>query len=580
MKVRRPAATRSIARRALAIETLVPIAFVICGALIAGAASGAEASSGDRPEELQIVIKRGETYLIKGADPTREPETRSVTNPRALIVDKQPDGSVLVLGADAGTESVIVTTPDGRAETYRFTVQTIANPGNPLAPGTDPSAATESLDDGAGPMANGAPSPPAAAASAQRAAMPAPPGSPDGAAVISMQGAQRFAANPPAIESNGGDAGLRRSLLPLDTVSIRFGSSRLFRFERRIRRVSIADTTVADLQVIDPHQMMLIGRKPGFTTLAVWDSQGHYEDCQVRVAPSGREQVMLNVTVAEIDRTRIENQGVDLSAALTHYGVSLVGLPGQVATPYTSASSLGASGSAGGLLPLGGSMIPLLLSSNLTYGLAAQNSNVQTQTFFRFLENNSLARILAEPQLVANSGEEAKFLSGGEIPIVIAQALNTSIVFHQFGTSVIFVPTVIGRHDIELVVKPEVSKPDFSQGVSLFGFTVPAFITQRAETVVKMKENQTLIIAGLILRDRSAQVQKVPYLSDLPFVGGLFRNTTYSDEKTELMMSVTPKLVSPVPAYAEVEYPERGDLTREELRTAPLSQPDASRPRF
>jgi len=241
---------------------------------------------------------------------------------------------------------------------------------------------------------------------------------------------------------------------------------------------------------------------------------------------------------------------------------------------------LGGSGSTGGILPLGGSTIPLLLSTNLTYALSAQNSNVQTQTFFRFLEDNSLARILAEPQLVANSGEEAKFLSGGEIPIVLAQALNTSIVFHQFGTSVVFVPTVIGRHEIELVVKPEVSKPDFSQGVSLFGFTVPAFVTQRAETVVKMKENQTLIIAGLILRDRNARVQKVPYLGDLPFVGGLFRSTAYSDEKSELVMSVTPRLVRPVPANAEVEYPQRGDMTPEELRTAPLNYPDASRPRF
>jgi Flp pilus assembly secretin CpaC len=563
MKVRRPAVTRSTARRALAIEALALIAFVICGALIAGAASS------DRPEEQQIAITRGETYLIKGADPAREPETRSVTNPHALIVDKQPDGSVLVLGADPGIESVIVATPDGQVETYNFTVKAIADPANPLAPGTDPSAASESLDDGAGPVAHGAAAnPPAAAASLQRA-------------VISTQGAPlRYATNPPAIESDGGAAALRRSLLPLDTISIRFGSSRLFRFQRRISRVSIADTTVADLEVIDPHQMMLIGRKPGFTTLAVWDSQGHYEDCQVRVAQSGSEQVMLNVTVAEIDRTRIENQGVDISAALAHYGVSLVGLPGQVATPYSSTASLGSSGSTGGILPLGGAAIPLLLSSTLTYALAAQNSNVQTQTFFRFLENNSLARILAEPQLVANSGEEAKFLSGGEIPIVIAQALNTSVVFHQFGTSVIFIPTVIGRHDIELVVKPEVSKPDFSEGVSLFGFTVPAFITQRAETVVKMRENQTLIIAGLILRDREAQVQKVPYLGDLPFVGGLFRNTTYSDEKTELVMSVTPRLVSPLPANAEVDYHERGDMTPEELRTVPLNQSDASRPRF
>ncbi len=571
MKVRRPSRMITITTRALAVELLAMIAMLICTGL-------AGADSGDRPEAIKVVIQRGETYVIKGTDPARKPATRSVTNPSALIVNQQADGSVLVLGADAGTESVIVTTVDGRAETYTFTVEAVADPANPLAPGTAPATTGESLDDGAGPVASGGAAP-AAPADGRRAGLASAPGA---AAVISVQSVpQRYATNPPAIEPESDGATLSHVLLPHDTVAIRFGTSMLFRFKRRLRRVSIADSTIADLQVIDPLQLMLIGRKPGFTTLAVWDSHGDYEDCQVRVEPGGREQVMLDVTVAEVDRNRIENQGIDISAALAHYGVSLVGLPGQVATPYTSSSNLsGSSSSAGGILPAGGSTIPLLLSTNLTYALAAQNSNVQTQTFFRFLEDHSLARILAEPQLVANSGQEAKFLSGGEIPIVIAQALNTSIVFHQFGTSVVFVPTVIGRHEIELVVKPEVSKPDFSQGIQLFGFTVPAFVTQRAETVVKMKDNQTLIIAGLILRDRTAQIQKVPYLGDIPFLGGLFRNTSYQDEKTELVMSVTPKLVGAVPANAEVAYPDPGDLTPEQLRTGPVNPPDASRPRF
>ena len=84
-----------------------------------------------------------------------------------------------------------------------------------------------------------------------------------------------------------------------------------------------------------------------------------------------------------------------------------------------------------------------------------------------------MGRILAEPHLLANSGQEAKFLEGGEIPIVMAQALNTSVVFKQYGTSVIFIPTVVGKRDIELVVKPEVSQPDFAAGVQMFGFTDP-----------------------------------------------------------------------------------------------------------
>src|SRR6185437_10663031 len=158
------------------------------------------------------------------------------------------------------------------------------------------------------------------------------------------------------------------------------------------------------------------------------------------------------------------------------------------------------------------------LSSNLTYGVAYGGSKAPAQAFFQFLETHNLAKILAQPHLLANSGEKAEFLSGGEIPIVVAQALNTSIVFKQFGTSVIFVPTVVGKDEIELQVKPEVSQPDFAHGVSLFGFTVPAFVTRRAQTFVRLKSNQTFIIAGLILHTKTSQVDKTPYVGDIPYV--------------------------------------------------------------
>jgi pilus assembly protein CpaC len=169
-----------------------------------------------------------------------------------------------------------------------------------------------------------------------------------------------------------------------------------------------------------------------------------------------------------------------------------------------------------GVFPPGGQLIPLLLSNNITYGFASTNGQLTTNAMFQFLENHQLAKILAEPMLIAASGEQAKFLSGGEIPIVIAQALNTSIVFKQFGTSVVFVPTVIDEDEIELRVSPEYSQPDFTQGVSMFGFTVPAFVTRRAQTLVRMKENQTLIIAGLMLDNIQSVVQKTPYLATCP----------------------------------------------------------------
>ncbi|HXZ87076.1 MAG TPA: pilus assembly protein N-terminal domain-containing protein [Candidatus Binataceae bacterium] len=408
--------------------------------------------------------------------------------------------------------------------------------------------------------------------------------------------AERFKTDPLAVPASPVEtAASGTHYLPEDTVLMSSGSSHIFDFPRRIRRVSIADTEVADLQVINPYQLNLIGHKAGFTTLAVWDAQGRYEEREIRVDPYGRQQVLLNVIVAELNRGRLEQQGINWSAALPHQGISLVGITGGPATPYSPNSSLTSSTLIGagtanqalvqttatGTLPPQGQLIPMLLSQNVNYALAAGNGNVQAQTLFNFLENHALAKILAQPHLLANSGEKAEFLSGGEIPIVIAQALNTSVVFKQFGTSVIFVPTVVGRDTIELEVKPEVSEPDYAHGVSMFGFTIPAFVTRRAQTVVRLQNNQTLIIAGLILHTKTSQVNKTPYLGDMPFVGALFKGTSYSDQETDLVMSVTPQMVQPLPSNGTVALPtDRGPMSYQEIRTERLDQLDASRPRF
>ncbi|HUY29126.1 MAG TPA: pilus assembly protein N-terminal domain-containing protein [Candidatus Binataceae bacterium] len=376
--------------------------------------------------------------------------------------------------------------------------------------------------------------------------------------------------------------------LPADTIDLMTGTSQIIDFPARIRRVSIADTNIADIQVVNPFQINLIGHKPGFTTLAVWNSQGRYDERQVRIDASGMQQVLLNCVVAELDRSNIENQGTNLSLALSNYGVSLFGMPGAVATPFSPQSTItttlpNGTMISGGNASLGpaGSLIPMLLSQNMTYGIAAGNSAVQTQSFFQYLETHNLAKILAQPHLLANSGEEAKFLSGGEIPIVIAQALNTSIVFKQFGTSVQFVPTVVGRKNIELLVKPEVSQPDYAHGVSMFGFTIPAFVTRRAETMVRLQDNQTLIIAGLILHNPIAVVNKVPYLGDVPYLGGLFRTTSNTTQETDLVMSVTPQIVRPLPDGAQTYNPyDAGPMTAESIKTKALPTYDASRPRF
>jgi pilus assembly protein CpaC len=405
--------------------------------------------------------------------------------------------------------------------------------------------------------------------------------------------AQSFNTDPMAVIPSGPPPLGEKHFMPGDGVDLMAGTSQVLDYPTRIRRVSIADSKVADIQVINPYQLNLVAHQPGFTTLAVWDTRGRYSEREIRVDESGKQQVLLNVIVAELNRSRVENFGINWTMALPKWNISLVNMAGGVATPYNATSALTAtsivqsnppvttSTSASGTLPPNGTLIPLLLSQNITYGLAAGNSNIQTQSLFQFLEENSMGKILAEPHLLANSGEKAEFLSGGEIPIVVSQALNTSIVFKQFGTSVIFVPTVIGFDDILLKVKPEVSEPDFAHGVNLFGFTVPAFVTRKAETMVRLKNNQTLIVAGLLLNTKNETVAKVPYLGDIPYVRGLFRNTSYNNSQTDLVMTVTPQIVAPLPSNGRAQLPtDRGPLNFEEIKTRRVYPQDAGRPRF
>ncbi|MGC1338880.1 MAG: pilus assembly protein N-terminal domain-containing protein [Candidatus Binataceae bacterium] len=582
--------------------------------VIAIAGARAAFADGAKPiAQVPLTITAGETYTVDNLALGSVPAVQVIENPHALVIHSEMPGKLILLGAERGRWIVVVTRADGNQAAYDVVVNSVATPGDPLKPGESPKATNEGL---AGPRAAQSSSP---APSMGLAA--APPVSAPSSEIVPIAGAraapmpvansQIFGFAPAAAAakiSPGSEAPLgtwrsnpavgdTRDTSPSDSgspgapnymsedsVILMQGTSRVIDFRRRLIRVSIADSKIADIQVINPSQINLVAHAPGFTTLAVWDDRGDYQERQVRIDAGGRQQVMLNCIVAELDLSSAENQGINLSLALSNYGFSIFGMPGAVATPYTAASQLASSSTsttaAGGVLGPAGTLIPLVLSPGLTYGIAAGNSNVQTQSFFQFLETHNLAKILAEPHLLANSGEQAKFLSGGEIPIVIAQALNTSIVFKQFGTSVDFLPTVIGRNTIELYVKPEVSQPNFAEGVTMFGFTVPAFVTRRAQTMVTLRDGQTLIIAGLILHNPVATINKVPYLGDVPYLGGLFRTTSHTTQETDLVMSVTPQIVAPLPEGAEVDLPHGSRLAPEDIKTREINPPDASRPRF
>ena len=179
------------------------------------------------------------------------------------------------------------------------------------------------------------------------------PRSPNGSSIIPSQTAStailqkgKFTSDPSVVSS--GDSystdGVATSggnhFLPADGISMMIGTSQVVDFPTRMRRVSIADSSIADVQVINPYELNLIGHKPGFTTLTVWTGQGHYEERQVRISPDGKQQVLLNCIVAELNRGEIENQGTNFTVALEKYGFSLFGIPGAVGTPYTASSNL------------------------------------------------------------------------------------------------------------------------------------------------------------------------------------------------------------------------------------------------
>lgn len=196
---------------------------------------------------------------------------------------------------------------------------------------------------------------------------------------------------------------------------------------------------------------------------------------------------------------------------------------------------------------------PISSAFNLIVGSVSKNMFANLS----LLESNGLARVLAEPSLVALSGQSASFLAGGEIPIPVPQALGTTTIqFKPFGIGLTVSPTVLSRDRIALKVAPEASDLDPSRGISLNGVSVPGIVTRRADTTVELGDGESFVIGGLVSRNTVSNVSKIPLLGDLPIIGSFFKNLDFHQEDRELMIVVTPRLVKPMakdsPAAANV----------------------------
>jgi pilus assembly protein CpaC len=184
------------------------------------------------------------------------------------------------------------------------------------------------------------------------------------------------------------------------------------------------------------------------------------------------------------------------------------------------------------------------------------NSDINLGIVIQALQSRNVAEILAEPNLMAISGQKATFLAGGEFPFPIVQTSTgapvITISFRPFGVKLDFIATVMDDNTLRLHVTPEVSALDFGNALTLSGFTVPAISTRRAETEIELKDGQSFGIAGLLDRRATTLLSKVPGIGDIPILGQLFRSRSINKTNSELMVFVTPHIVDPVRVDAPV----------------------------
>jgi pilus assembly protein CpaC len=188
-------------------------------------------------------------------------------------------------------------------------------------------------------------------------------------------------------------------------------------------------------------------------------------------------------------------------------------------------------------------------------------------------QNRQVTEILAQPKLVMKNGRAGGFLAGGEIPIPFATEDDITIEFKPFGVRLDFVPTITWSNTIDLRIFPEVSEVDPSVSVTFAGVTIPGFRVRRSVNRVEMKEGEALIISGLLDKRIFKDLQKFPFLGDLPVLGALFRTTRFRNQETELVFVVTPQIVKPLQPGVSPPIPSIQKYRDPDMRQTPLPVP-------
>jgi pilus assembly protein CpaC len=371
----------------------------------------------------------------------------------------------------------------------------------------------------------------------------------------------------------------------VDRVQMIVNTSRILSQESKIPQAQVNNPEVVGLTALSPNQVQIYGRRPGVTQVNIWDEKGNIRTIDVmvhgdaqelarllhetfpkaalRIRPvatgviisgyvddpnqtnriveisqqyypnvinyitvGGVQQVLLQVRIMEVSRTKLRNLGVDLAAVMESGSAFATAASGILNTGVFSAGNT--------ISQTGRATIPIRISSG----------GDNFYAFVEALKQNNLAKVLADPNLVTESGRPAFMNAGGEFPILVPQSLGTiSVEYRRFGTQIDFVPVVMGGNIINLQVRPRVSEIDDTRSVTINGQQVPGLRVREADTAVTLRAGQTLAIAGLVQTINSSTVRGVPGLMDAPLVGTFFRRTSDTINEVELLIMVTPQIV-------------------------------------
>lgn len=266
--------------------------------------------------------------------------------------------------------------------------------------------------------------------------------------------------------------------------------------------------------------------------------------------PVGAQEVMLEVKFAEVDRSAVTQLGVnlfDLGQGKT-VGSSQTGQFGQLTVTQPAPTVTQSVGTNGVNVT---TVTPTVPTANITdyLNLFLTRTDVPIGAVIKALQQKNLLQILAEPNLIAVNGKEASFLAGGEFPFPVVQPGQgfsaVTIQFREFGVKLKFTPVIMPNGNIHLQVVPEVSQLDFTNALTISGFTIPALSTRRAQTEFELQDGQSFVIAGLMDNRVTNVSSKMPGLGDLPVIGNFFRSKNMQKSNTELMVLCTVHRVSP-----------------------------------